>query len=336
MGLSRFFLLALLSLRTLAEDVSPLSLSPISKSLINDSLSNQPPESPSQSPALSVQISTSFPSSEIFGVKLINAVPTLAVLSITNNEPSPINVVFIGGSLWTVPDTPSSPPTPQIVRNLTTTRYNDVSIPAGEKESVEYRFKTELQPQDLLLNLAVVVTDEKGEAFTIPAFNETVAVVERDTSIFDPQIATPYPPTFPLIPSQLTPLPPTPPPRSIFLYLFLLALFAGTIYFIYSTWIATLFPQSASGKKRGGGSGGKDASRARASTKGNRKVDPADQMGVAGTDGAPAVVAASGAKAAGATAAAYDESWIPEGHLQRPGAKRVKSAAAGGTGRKRA
>ncbi|KAI4258990.1 MAG: hypothetical protein L6R35_007464, partial [Caloplaca aegaea] len=263
MGLSRFFLLALLSLRTLAED---------------------PPESPSQSPALSVQISTSFPSSEIFGVKLVNAVPTLAVLSITNDEPSPINVVFIGGSLWTVPDTPSSPPTPQIVRNLTTTRYNDVSIPAGEKESVEYRFKTELQPQDLLLNLAVVVTDEKGGTFTIPAFNETVAVVERDTSIFDPQI--------------------------IFLYLFLLALFAGTIYFIYSTWIATLFPPSAGGKKRGGG-GGKDASRARASTKGNRKVDPADQMGVAGTDGAPAVVAASGAKAAGATAA-YDESWIPE------------------------
>ncbi|KAL8643592.1 MAG: hypothetical protein Q9210_007620, partial [Variospora velana] len=269
MGLSRLFLLALLSLRTLAED---------------------PPESPSQSPALSVQISTSFPSSEIFGVKLVNAVSTLAVLSMTNNEPSPINVVFIGGSLWTLPDMPSSPPTPQIVRNLTTTRYNDVSIPAGEKESVEYRFKTELQPQDLLLNLAVVVTDEKGEPFTIPAFNETVAVVERDTSIFDPQI--------------------------IFLYLFLLALFAGTIYFIYSTWIATLFPQSAS-KKRGGG---KDASRARASTKGNRKVDPADQMGVAGTDGAPAV--ASGAKAA--AAAAYDESWIPEGHLQRPGAKRVK------------
>ncbi|KAL8963982.1 MAG: hypothetical protein Q9197_007039, partial [Variospora fuerteventurae] len=157
-----------------------------------------PPESPSQSPALSVQISTSFPSSEIFGVKLVNAVPTLAVLSITNNEPSPINVVFIGGSLWTVPDTPSSPPTPQIVRNLTTTRYNDVSIPAGEKESIEYRFKTELQPQDLLLNLAVVVTDEKGEAFTIPAFNETVAVVERDTSIFDPQM---------LVPSLLPPIP---------------------------------------------------------------------------------------------------------------------------------
>ncbi|KAL8916263.1 MAG: hypothetical protein Q9208_008618 [Pyrenodesmia sp. 3 TL-2023] len=263
MGILRFLLLSLLSLRTLAED---------------------PPQEPTQSPALSVQISTSFPSSEIFGVKLINNHPTLAVLSIANNEAFPISVVFIGGSLWTRPNTPSSPPVPQIVRNLTTTRYNAVEIPAGEKESVEYRFTTELQPQELVLNLAAVLRGEGGEVVTVPAFNETVAVVEAEMGFFDPQI--------------------------IFLYLFLLALFAGTIYFIYSTWIATLFP--ASKKPRAG----KDASRARKSTSGSKTVDPADQVGVAdGTDG-PAVN--SGAKT-------YDESWIPEGHLQRPGARRVKS-----------
>lgn len=63
-----------------------------------------------------------------------------------------------------------------------------MNIPAGEKESVEYRFATELQPQELKLNLAAVVTDSEGTAFTIAAFNETVAVVEPDTSIFDPQM----------------------------------------------------------------------------------------------------------------------------------------------------
>jgi hypothetical protein len=95
--------------------------------------------------------------------------------------------------------------------------------------------------------------------------------------------------------------------NSIFLYLFLAAAFGGTIYFIYNTWITTLFPQ----KKRGG----KGGERAKRSSGGSKKVDPADQASVVGADG-PAV--ASGAKA-------YDESWIPEGHLKRPEARRVGS-----------
>ena len=101
----------------------------------------------------------------------------------------------------------------------------------------------------------------------------------------------------------------TPPPHRIFLYLFLLAAFTGTCYFIYSTWISTLFPQ-----KRRGGKGGE---RAKKSSGGSKKVDPADQVSVVGADG-PAVT--SGAKA-------YDESWIPAGHLDKPKAKRVQSGA---------
>jgi hypothetical protein len=87
----------------------------------------------------------------------------------------------------------------------------------------------------------------------------------------------------------------------------LAAAFAGTSYFIYSTWIATLFPQ-----KRRGGKGGE---RARMSSGRSKKVDPSDQVAVIGGDG-PAVT--SGAKA-------YDESWIPLQHLQRPDAKKAKS-----------
>ncbi|KAL8684963.1 MAG: hypothetical protein Q9218_008052, partial [Villophora microphyllina] len=233
----------------------------------------------SQSPSsdLAVKVSTSFPTSEIFGIKLVNGKPTTAVLSIANSEPAPISVVFIGGSLW-LPFSPTTSPAqePRIVRNLTTTKYDNIEIAAGESESVNYKFATELQPQDLLLNLAVVVRDEEGGVHTLQAFNETVAIVEPDTSIFDPQI--------------------------LFLYLFLLALFAGTCLFIYNTWISTLFPSAS--KKRNPSS-----SRARnISTKGNER----DQVGAAGADG-PAVT--SGAKA-------YDESWIPAGHLQRPEARR--------------
>lgn len=104
-----------------------------------------------------------------------------------------------------------------------------------------------------------------------------------------------------------------PPLYSLFLYLFLAAIFGGTCYFIYSTWISTLFPQ----KRRP--TGGKDASRARKSTAGSKGVDPGDQVSVLGADG-PAVTS-------GAAAKAYDESWIPAGHLQRPDARRVKSGA---------
>ena len=94
---------------------------------------------------------------------------------------------------------------------------------------------------------------------------------------------------------------------SIFLYIFLLAAFAGTCYFIYTTWITTLFPQ----KKRGG----KGGERAKRSSGQSKAVDPKDQVSVVGEDG-PAVTS---------SAKAYDESWIPAEHLKRPEARRVGS-----------
>lgn len=98
---------------------------------------------------------------------------------------------------------------------------------------------------------------------------------------------------------------------SVFLYLILASVFGGTCYFIYNTWITTLFPQ-----KRRGGKGGERAKRSSAGTK---KVDPADQVSVVGADG-PAVT--SGAQA-------YDESWIPAHHLNKPQARRVPSGSVG-------
>lgn len=97
------------------------------------------------------------------------------------------------------------------------------------------------------------------------------------------------------------------------MYLFLLAAFAGTLYFVYKTWIETLFPQT-----RRGGKGGE---RARKSLGGAKKaVAPEDQVSVIGADG-PAVTTGAMAQQA------YDESWIPEHHINRPTAKRVKSGA---------
>ena len=95
-------------------------------------------------------------------------------------------------------------------------------------------------------------------------------------------------------------------PCSIFLYLFLLAAFVGTAYFIYTTWLAPLFPHQRRGK------GAKPFSRS------TKKADATGQAAVS-ADSAPAdgIAVTTGAKPA------YDESWIPEHHIKKPAAKKV-------------
>lgn len=85
--------------------------------------------------------------------------------------------------------------------------------------------------------------------------------------------------------------------RSIFLYLVLSAVFGGTCYFVYKTWIEALFPQTRPARK-------------------GRKQEAAPK-------------ATSPPPEAAATGVEYDESWIPEGHLQRPGGKRSKTGGSG-------
>jgi hypothetical protein len=98
----------------------------------------------------------------------------------------------------------------------------------------------------------------------------------------------------------------------LFLYLVLLAVFTGTIYFVYKTWIETLFPQT----KRSRGKGGDRTKRSAPSTPG--AVSPKDQV-LTGADGS--------AVTSGVSSKAYDESWIPDHIINRPKAKRVQSGA---------
>ncbi|KAF2723616.1 hypothetical protein K431DRAFT_263963 [Polychaeton citri CBS 116435] len=274
--LTTLALAALSTLGAVAQIPEGLSIEEIEE--LDDAASD--PSVKGESPNLAVTIKTTFPQSEIFGVKLVNGHPTRAVLDITNEEPNPISVAIIGGSLTTPRDVPGAPDPPVVIRNLTAQRYG-VQIPAGEQQTLTYAFATELHPQDLHLNLAAVLQNSEGAVFSKVVYNETVSVVEAPVSFFDPQI--------------------------IFLYLFLAAAFGGTCFFIYQTWITTLFPQ----KKRAG----KGGERAKKSSQGTKKVDSVEQVAVIGADG-PAVT--SGAKA-------YDESWIPASHLQRPEARRVGS-----------
>jgi hypothetical protein len=130
-----------------------------------------------QTPKLNVDVSVSFPDSEVFGVKLVNGHATNAILSVANHETTPVHLRFVGGSLVS----------PKSLSNLTITKY-DLLIPAGEKETATYSFATDMHPQSLTLNLAAVFQDNLGMLHTYPAFNGTVSVVEAPTSFFDPQM----------------------------------------------------------------------------------------------------------------------------------------------------
>lgn len=138
-----------------------------------------------QTPNLKVSISAKFPQSEIFGVKLINGHATQAVLDITNDEPQPVGVAIVGGSI--VQDNGAQT---QVLRNLTAARYS-IEIPAGESETVTYTFSTEMHPQDVRLQLVAVLKDHKDAFYTVSVYNETVSVVEAPTSFFDPQMYVP-------------------------------------------------------------------------------------------------------------------------------------------------
>jgi hypothetical protein len=159
---------------------------PLTKTQAADIPAAGEPVQQEASPNLAVKVSATFPQAEVFGIKLVNGHPTTALLNFVNEEAAPVQIAVIGGSLWG-PDPATQGATSKIVRNITATRYG-LQIPAGEKESVSYSFATELHPQDLRLELVAVVTTEKGVAYTLQAFNETVSVVEADASIFDPQM----------------------------------------------------------------------------------------------------------------------------------------------------
>ncbi|EEH44821.1 uncharacterized protein PADG_01110 [Paracoccidioides brasiliensis Pb18] len=180
--------------------------------------SAEPATEESKIPTLAVTVSATFPNSEFFGVKLVNGNPTQALLSITNEEPNPVTLNLVGGTLSTL-EAPGK--ASRNARNLTVSRF-DIEIPSGKQHTLGYAFVTEMHPQELRLNLAAIISNSEGRSFTVEAYNGTVSIVEPETSIFDPKV--------------------------LFLYIFLLASFVGVAYFFYNIWIAPYLPQ----KRKGG------------------------------------------------------------------------------------
>ncbi|KAL2280390.1 hypothetical protein FJTKL_12625 [Diaporthe vaccinii] len=266
--------MALLKLSTLA--LLALRAAAVFAAEVDPEDAKASPDAAPDVPDLKIDIATHFPDSSL-GVKLVNGHPTKAVVEVANHEDEPIQLALIGGTLSTTQPLPEdAPPMAGVLRNLSAVQYN-VEIPAGESQSLPFSFVLDMQPQDVVVSLLAVVGNPKGQVFQVEAHNGLASIVEPPTSIFDPQI--------------------------IFLYIFLTGVFGGTLYFVYKTWIESLFPQ---------------AKRApRVSKKGKKPVEAAEPL--------------SGPESPSITTGAdkgYDETWIPQHHVSRPATKRTKSKKA--------
>lgn len=260
-----------------------------------------PPSGEAAPPQLAVRVTASYPDADALGLRLVNGRATRAVVDVANDEVAPVRVALVSGSLLAPAAADRGPRDPAVVlRNLTAVTY-DLAVDPGQSRSFAYSFALDMQPQDVRLRLVAVVADPRGNLFRIPAGDAAAAAVEAPTSFFDPQMYVPAtPPSLPPFFAETRQRQPS-PPCSIFLYLVLSAAFAGTLYFVYKTWIEALFPQ---------------AKRSRQPRRG-KKAAAAAAAALSGTDSAPAA------------SKAYDESWIPQHHIHPPVAKRVKSGLGG-------
>jgi len=156
---------------------------------------------------LNINVTVDFLNESPLGVKLVNGEPTKVNVGFSNGGEDPLTVEYVGGSLWDA----NKP-----IKNFTAAKLG-TNVPSKQKVDLPYQFVADMDEQELLLHIGVVFTTLQGELVTVSAFNGTVAIVEPDSSLLDPQL--------------------------LFLYLLLAGGFLGSAYFVYNTWLASVIPK---------------------------------------------------------------------------------------------
>jgi len=129
---------------------------------------------------VNADVTVSFPDIESpLGVTVVNGHVTRVDVNVENHETSPISVELIGGALWNSDHS-------RIINNLTAAKVG-ASIEPEKNSRVAYSFIVDVQPQDVILELGLVMT-VKGNVITKTAYNGTVSIAEPETSLLDPQL----------------------------------------------------------------------------------------------------------------------------------------------------
>lgn len=127
-------------------------------------------------------------------MNLVNGHSTKAVVEIVNNEDTPINVVFVGGTLSTTQPLPEDAPAQAgVLRNLSARSY-DVDIEPGETRELPFPFVQDMQPQDVFLDVIAVLRNSNNQIFQVKAHTGLASIVEAPISVFDPQMYVTFPP----------------------------------------------------------------------------------------------------------------------------------------------
>lgn len=130
---------------------------------------------------LNLTVSVNFPdSAHHHPPRLWNDFVNRVNLTIGNYETEAVTIEFIGGTLWDLAGHK------QVV-NLTQQRIGAQIQPQTET-SFLYPIRPWLKEQDLLLNVGAILLTPGGVLAQLPAFNQTVSIVERPTGFFEPDM----------------------------------------------------------------------------------------------------------------------------------------------------
>lgn len=138
---------------------------------------------------LNVSVDATFPdqpeAERVGHPKIVNGLKNKVNIAITYYGRGAIGIQSLGGSLL-------HPETGVNVKNLTQQKLN-LELSSDQNADLPYIIQLDMHPQDLRLNLQLVLKTPEQTLVTATAANVTVSIVEQPMSLLDPQLYVAFP-----------------------------------------------------------------------------------------------------------------------------------------------